>query len=493
MTPTNQPSKFYVTTPIYYINDRPHVGHAYSTIAADVLARHWRTKLGVENVRFSTGTDENSKKTIEAAEQAGKDVGAYTDDMSRLWRSTWDELGISYDDFVRTSEGRHQVSVESLITKIYDAGDISKGNYEGPYCFRCEAFYKPEELVDGDCPIHKKPVEIVSEANYFFDLPKYGERVKQAISSGELEVLPLSRRNEVLAFIDRGLEKISISRANQEIGLELPFDRTQKTYVWVEALINYLTVAGYPDITYSQWWSNLTHIVGKDIIKFHCIIWPAMLLSAGLELPKRVFAHGFFTIDGEKISKSLGNTIDPIKVRDEYGNDALRYFLLREIPFGADGDYSNERFNTVYETELANDLGNLVQRVAVMTAKYCDGRFVAQAVSRPQTVNEKIEELKFDDALREIFAVVKEQNQNIEEAKPWQLAKTDPQATQKLLNGIIVELLWVARLLKPFLPDTAKKIQDTFADGKVDSEVGILFPRVEVGGSTQSSGGDNNE
>lgn len=479
MNQTNQPNKFYVTTPIYYINDRPHVGHAYSTTAADVLARYWRGKLGDENVMFSTGTDENSKKTIEAAELAGKSVNEYTNEMASVWKTTWDALGLSYNDFIRTSEPRHKVAVEHMLTKIEAAGDISKGHYEGPYCYRCEQFYRDDELVDGNCPVHKKPIEIVKEENYFFDLPKYSERVKAAIESGEMEILPQSRRNEVLAFIDRGLEKISISRANQDIGLELPFDRTQKIYVWVEALINYLTVAGYPNDDYEQWWENVTHIVGKDIIKFHCIIWPAMLMSAGLRVPKRVFAHGFFTLDGEKISKSTGNTIDPVELSEKYGNDALRYYLLREIPFGADGDFSQERFKVIYESELGNDLGNLVQRVAVMTNKYCGGEFGFDGTLDETHEDKKLADLEFDAALHDTFALIQDQNQKIEQHKPWELAKTDPAAVKHLLSEIIEQILCAAQHLEPVLPDTAAKIGQTFSDGKVDASVGILFPRVD--------------
>jgi methionyl-tRNA synthetase len=479
MTQINKPNKFYVTTPIYYINDRPHVGHAYSTIAADTLARYWRKELGEENVMFSTGIDENSKKTIEAAELVDKSIVDYTDEMAAVWKNTWDALGLSYDDFIRTSEVRHKAAVEDMLTKIEQADDISKGYYEGPYCYRCEQFYRDDELMDGNCPVHKKPIEVVKEENYFFDLPKYAKRVKDVIMSGEMEILPQSRRNEVLAFIDRGLEKISISRANQDIGLELPFDRSQKIYVWVEALINYLTVAGYPDKDYGQWWESVTHIVGKDIIKFHCIIWPAMLMSAGLQLPKRVFAHGFFTLDGEKISKSTGNTIDPVDLSNQYGNDALRYYLLREIPFGSDGDFSQARFKVIYDSELSNGLGNLVQRVAVMTSKYCDGQYSLGDLPVRRKVDEALTSCAFDRALEAIFDVVRSSNQKIEESKPWEMAKTDLGSTAELLSSLITEILWVASVLEPFLPETAAKIQATFRDGKVDASIGILFPRVD--------------
>lgn len=474
----NTPSKFFVTTPIYYINDRPHVGHAYSTIAADVLARYWRQKLGDENVLFSTGTDENSKKTIEAAREANQDVTAYTEEMAAVWQKTWDSLGISYDDFIRTSEPRHTTAVQDLVTKIHQAGDISKGVYEGPYCFRCEAFYKDDELVEGLCPIHKKEVELVKEDNYFFDLPKYSQQLLKLIQSGEFEIQPESRRNEVLSFIEQGLEKISISRANQDIGIELPFDSSQKTYVWVEALINYLTVAGYPADSYTDWWANVTHIVGKDIIKFHCIIWPAMLLSAGLGLPKRVFVNGFFTIDGEKISKSIGNVIDPVTLVAEYGNDALRYYILREIPFGSDGNFSTDRFAELYETELGNNLGNLVQRVAVMLTKYAGGQLTDYDKPPVPDVSKHIENFEFSQAWQALQKFFDSLNARLEQEQPWKVAKENPLKAAQILSEVAGALLAVEPVLRPLIPESAAKIRATFADGQVDSSIGVLFPRI---------------
>lgn len=488
----NKPETFFVTTPIYYINDRPHIGHAYSTIAADTLARYWRKVLGAENVKFSTGTDENSKKTIEAAKEADKELHEYTDEMAAVWRGTWDKLGISYDDFIRTSEPRHTKAAQHLVQAIYDAGDVTKGAYEGPYCFRCEAFYKDDELVAGEdgkqncCPVHKKPIEVVSEENYFFDLPKYAKQIRELIVSGEFEIQPESRRNEVLSFIDQGLEPISISRANQEIGIPLPFDTGQRTYVWVEALINYLTVAGYPEAGYERWWQNVTHIVGKDIIKFHCIIWPAMLLSAGVGLPKRVFAHGFFTIDGEKISKSLGNSIDPVELADKYGTDALRYYLLREIPFGADGNFSTERFADVYTSDLANGIGNLTRRIAVLIDKNYDASYStgdekhkAQLTKAESKIASNLERLAFDRALAGINGEVQATNLHLQETQPWELIKSDKQAAQAALNTSAQTEVWLSQVLKPFLPSSAEKISHTFHKGNITLDESILFPRVE--------------
>lgn len=477
---SQQSKKILITTPIYYINDRPHIGHAYSTIAADTLARYWRNQLGSENVRFSTGTDENSKKTIEAAREAGLDIPTYTAKLAAEWQQTWDSLQISYDDFIRTSEPRHKQAVDALVTKIYEAGDVTKGVYEGPYCFRCEAFYKDEELVDGKCPIHKKEVENVKEDNYFFDLPKYATQLTELIQSGAFEIQPESRRNEVLAFIERGLEPISISRANQEIGLTLPFDEGHRIYVWVEALINYLTVAGYPDAGYEEWWENVTHIVGKDIIKFHCIIWPAMLLSAGIKLPKRVIATGFWTIDGEKISKSLGNAIDPVALADKYGNDALRYYLLREIPFGADGNFSSERFKSVYETELGNSLGNLAQRVASMLKNYNASEYDEVGLNEGDRFDASaIEAANFHAVCGALQKQLDHLNARIEQFRPWEVVKTDKDATVIFLASLVAQILDVVRALSPILPETAEKVAQIFNDGLIDSSVGQLFPRVE--------------
>lgn len=476
-------NKFYVTTTIYYINDKPHIGHAYTNIAADVLARYYRKKIGKQNVLFSTGTDENSKKTIEAAKEAGKEIQKYIDDSAKVWKTTWQKLDIEFNDFIRTTEERHAISVQHFISQIYknNSDDIYKGVYEGKYCFRCETFYKDDELVDGlCCPVHKKPVENIKEENYFFKLSKYQDRLKQYILDNPDFIQPQSRKNEVLAFIERGLEDISISRANQSIGIELPFDKSQKTYVWVDALVNYLTVAGYPKKGYEEWWSNVHHIIGKDIIKFHCIIWPALLMSAGVQPPRQVFAHGFFTINDEKISKSLGNAIDPVELAQKYGNDALRYFLLREITFGADGDFSMQRFHDVYHSDLANNLGNLVSRLATMLTKYNDATYQPAKVAYDFEIEDDMQGLAFHSALATLFSRLDGLNTAIEDNKPWELFKKDPAKTAEVLNSITAELLLVTQYLEPFLPETTKKIQKVFnKDGKVDAAVGILFPRIE--------------
>jgi methionyl-tRNA synthetase len=472
-------SKFFVTTPIYYINDRPHIGHAYPTIAADALARYHR-QLGDE-VLFSTGTDENSQKTVEAAETAGKDPKAYTKDMASVWEQTWQQAGISFDRFIRTTDPDHKVAVYELIKRVDAAGDIKSGEYEGLYCVGCEEFKRESELVDGKCPLHNRVPEKRKEKNYFFTLSKYQQQLLDHIKAHPEFIQPTSRRNEVVAFIERGLEDISVSRQHGKWGIDWPGDNEQKIYVWFDALTNYLTVAGFPKEGFEQRWPADVHIVGKDIVKFHAIYWPAMLMSAGLPLPKQIFGHGFFTIDGQKISKSLGNAIDPVELAGQYGIDALRYYLLREIPFGGDGEFSRDRFRQVYEADLANELGNAVQRVASMITRYFSGTIgeVPPAGHDTGPVREAIGQLRLDRALEEIWTHVKGVNQYIEEEKPWELAKTDNDQLLKVLKQAVADLLQVAELLMPFVPATAMRIAQTFEGGKVNPDIGILFPKFD--------------
>ncbi len=472
-------NKFYVTTPIYYINDVPHIGHAYSTIAADVLARYYRSKLGSKNVLFTTGTDENSQKTIEAAIKKNVSIDQYTNDTAKKWQNIFDSLDINYDRFIRTTDKDHVEVVQSILQKVYDNGDIYKGTYEGLYCVGHEAFMKEEDLVDGLCPDHNKAPERIKEENYFFKLSKYQDKLKQYILDNPDFIRPESRRNEVLAFVERGLEDFSISRESQSWGIKLPFDENQVAYVWFDALINYVTSAGYGKQEFNKWWPADLHIVGKDIIKFHCIYWPAMLWSAGLEAPKQIYAHGFFTINGQKISKSLGNAIDPIELAKKYGNDALRYYLLREISFGSDGDFSFDRFESVYNSDLANNLGNLVSRVAAMLIKYNEGNIVKVKSKNIIDNAKSIEKLEFHTCLTNIFYSFDKLNELLEKEKPWEKAKQNKETAVNILSKIATELKTTSEHLKPFLPDTADKIQRTFKDNKVDVSVGILFPKVE--------------
>jgi methionyl-tRNA synthetase len=472
-------AKFYVTTPIYYINDKPHIGHAYSTIAADVIARFHRQQG--EDVLFSTGTDENSQKTVQAAEASGQDIQAYTNSMAKTWEDTWSQLGITQTRFIRTTEADHKKAVYEFIKSVEAAGDIYKGDYEGLYCVGHEAYMRPDELVEGKCPEHNTVPEKRKEENYFFRLSKYQQKLLDYIHQNPDFVLPQTRRNEVVAFIERGLHDFPISRANAKWGIPWPGDEKQAVYVWFDALINYLTVAGYPSTNANAWWPADLHVVGKDIIKFHCIYWPAMLMSAGLPLPETVFGTGFFTIDGQKISKSLGNAIDPLKLAGQYGVDALRYYLMREIPFGNDGEFSHERFEKAYETDLANELGNLVQRVAVMIERYQSGAIgeVPQHTHDTSAYYEAMASYRLDRALAHVWDEVRGLNQYIEEEKPWELAKTDQEQLADVLAHAVSDLTQIASMILPFMPMTSQKITETFAGGQVNSNIGILFPKFE--------------
>lgn len=457
-------NSFYVTTPIYYVNDKPHIGHAYSTIAADILARYHRM-LG-QDVFFLTGTDENSQKNIDAAKKAGEeDIQKYLDKMSALWQETWDSLGITNDAFIRTTEERHKIGVEKFWAAAFENGDIYQGLYEGLYCVGCEEYKKEDDLIDGKCPIHKTVPQTLSENNYFFRLTKYREQLLAHIDAHPEFVQPTSRRNEVRSYIDKFMSDVSVSRETIKWGIPVPTDETQRIYVWFDALINYLTGVGYgsDEKTFDQFWPANVQIVGKDIIKFHCALWPAMLLSAGLELPKTVFAHGFFTIDGEKISKSLGNAIDPVELSQEFSVDVVRYFLMREISFGEDGDFARHRLEERYNGELANELGNLVNRVLTMVEKYCDGvvpektdGFLSAAWP---TYRQALEELRFHDALNVTWQVVRDANQFIEQQAPWTLAKMGEKAMlDKTMYALLESLRHIAWMLLPFMPTTAEKI-----------------------------------
>ena len=459
------PKTFYITTPIYYVNGKPSIGHAYTAIAADVLARYHRM-LG-EEVLFQTGTDENSQKNIEAAAKVGKenDVQGYLDEMASVWERTFDSLGLTHDRFIRTTEAVHFKAVEKFWKTVEANGDIYLGTYEGLYCQGCEAFVNETDLVDGLCPFHKKAPTPLKEQNYFFKLSKYRDDLLAYIGEHPEFIQPESRRNEVLSYVRDFMTDISISRETMNCGIPVPGDEKHRIYVWFDALINYLSGIGYgtDDQNFEKWWPANLHLVGKDIIKFHCALWPAMLMSAGLSLPKQVFAHGFFTIDGQKMSKSLGNTVDPIEVSEKYGLEAVRYFLLREIPFGADGDFSEGRIVARYENELANEFGNLVNRVLAMTEKYTGGIVPEKAdgflAGAWPSYHLALEEVRLTDALDIVWSVIRQANQFVEQQQPWQLAKLEE---KKMLNDTLYVLLetlrHIAWMIYPFMPTTAEKL-----------------------------------
>ncbi|MEX0932186.1 MAG: methionine--tRNA ligase [Candidatus Saccharimonadales bacterium] len=476
-------SKFYITTAIAYTNAKPHIGFAMELVQGDVVAR-WRRQLG-DSVIFTTGTDEHGSKIYKAATEAGKHPQEYVDEISTHFNELALTLNVKYDRFVRTSNPAHKEAARYLWQKLKD--DLYKGTYKGWYCVGCEAYVSAEEAQTnkGECPLHNQPYEEIEEENYFFKLSKYTQEIKEAIETDRYRVIPKSRKHEILKVLEGGLEDISFSRSKEKLpwGIEVPDDPDQVMYVWPDALTNYISILGYPeDPDFSAYWPADVHIIGKDILRFHAAIWPAMLLSAGLELPHVLYVHGFITAGGKKMSKSLGNVIDPAEVVQEYGTDALRYYLLSQIPSAQDGDFTWERFETVYSSELADELGNLVQRVAAMIQKYQDG--VVGRVpphGHDMAAYEKaMQNLQFDKALSEVWAVIRGLNKFVDEEKPWEIAKSgDVEHLQEVLAYLVGSIQRVAELLQPFMPSTAKKIQDAYGTEKVKSSE-ILFPKHEV-------------
>ncbi len=479
--------KKYITTPIYYINDVPHIGHAYTTVAADVLARYYRSQG--DDVFFLTGTDEHGAKIAEAAAKASKEPKQFVDDLVPKFKNAWEKLNIRYDEFFRTTDPRHEEVVQEFVKKLADNGYVAKKKYEGLYCVGCERFYAPDELVDGKCPDHNREPELKSEENYFFLLSKFADKLLGAIEKGEYEILPESRKNEVIGKIKKGLEDVSISRGEVKWGIPYPGDDKQTIYVWVDALINYWSATIiYKDqrskikdqndgrIHFPEWPADL-HLMAKDILWFHAIIWPAMLMAIGEQPPKKIFAHGFFTIGGRKMSKSLGNVLDPVALAEKYGADALRYCLLREFPFGEDGDISEEKIAGRYQSDLANGLGNLLNRTISMMGKY--NVKIQKSKIKDQNVNENsqnIENLKFDQDLQAIWAGIAKQNEFIDKNKPWELAKAGKNdELTSVLTAVFLFLCSLVSRLSPYVPETADKMRKQLET--LDPEP--LFPRID--------------
>ncbi len=453
--------KFFITTPIYYVNDKPHLGHLYSTLAADILARYHRF-IGDE-VLFLTGTDEHGSKIAEAAAKHHQTPPVFADNISTQFKQVWTDFDISFDRFIRTTDEDHVEAVKQFLQTLYDKHFIYKGEYHGLYCQGCEEFKKPADLIESKCPLHGTAPEQLSEPAYFFKLSAFQTELIKMIAHDELKVMPIIRKNEVLGFLENEtLEDIAISRLNVEWGIPLPWDKRHTVYVWVDALINYYTARG-------AFWPPTWHIVGKDILRFHSVIWPAMLIAAGLELPKGIFVHGFFTVDGQKMSKSLKNGVDPTELIKTYSPDTMRYFLFRAFPFGADGDFSYSLLDSFYNGALANELGNLVQRVLVMTEKYYGG-MVPAVENRSSNIEtaivddswrkwgEALDTLRLDEAFKAVWELVRFANQRIDETKPWDLAKSDA----GLLSEVLYEQLEIIRhiglQLVPLMPDTSDKI-----------------------------------
>ena len=448
--------KFYVTTPIYYVNDVPHIGHAYTTIIADIITR-WHRLKG-EDVFFLTGLDENSIKTVQAAEAKKiSNIQEYVDEMAEKFKTAWNVLDINYDDFIRTTEERHRKNVVEIIKKVYEKGDIYKGKYEGLYCEGCEAFLLEKDLIDGKCPDHKIAPKQLSEENYFFRLSKYRDQILKYIEDNPDFVQPESRRNEMVNFLKEGLRDISISRPNLKWGIDFPLEKGHKVWVWFDALINYLIP--------NKYWPAEVHLMAKDILRFHAITWPGMLISAGYPLPKKVFAHGYFTISGQKMSKSLGNAIDPVHLAEKYTADAVRYCLLREIILGEDGDFSEESLKTRINTELVANFSNLFYRTTFFLEKNFAGtvpspkeegereRELKEKIKQTkEKVNSQIESLKLSEALFTITELSSEINKYFQDKEPWKTIKTDKDATATTLYTTINAIRSLFILLYSFTP-----------------------------------------
>jgi len=485
--------KFYITTTLPYVNADLHIGHALEFVQADALARHQRQHG--KSVFFLTGTDEHGLKVARTAQEYGKDPKRFVDEMSRRVKGLKKILNLSWDFFIRTTDVKnHYPGVIKLWRQLGKSGDLYKKTYRGLYCTGCEAFISDKELEDGKCPIHQKEPELVEEENYFFRLSAYGKALKKKIESGEMRIVPQTRANEILALMDRGLEDVSFSRPRVKLswGIPVPGDDSQTMYVWADALTNYISAIGYgrDEKELERWWPADVQVLGKDVLRFHAAIWPAMLLSAGLPVPKTLFVHGFLTIDGQKISKSFGNVIAPSELVEQYGTDAVRHYFLREISPVGDGDFSHERFRQRYNGDLANGLGNFAARVTGLCGQFgkVQNDFAMMELAAEQkikstatAIENAMKEFRFNDALAAVWNLLAFGDAYVNEKKPWDKANTHAQ-TEKALYNLLMVLNAVAVFLEPFLPDASKKIRaHVVIKGKSIRVKTLLplFPRLE--------------
>lgn len=468
-------ARYYLTTAIDYVNNRPHLGTAYEKIAADIIARYHR--LIGDDVRLVMGNDEHSQNVFKRAKEQGLDPLAYCNRMEGEFREVWKRLDIAFDDFIRTTEPRHKAAVQAMVQRSFDTGDIYEGVYEGWYCVSCEEFKPEKSLVDGLCPVHRTQPDWIKEKNYFFKLSKYRDALLAHYAAHPEFVEPASRRNEMLSLLNSGLEDISVSRAGQAWGIPLPFDPSNVVYVWYDALINYAAAVGYgSDVAmFAKWWQqtdqpsrNVMHLVGKDITRFHCVVWPAMLMSIGAPLPTQIFGHGFVTFKGEKMSKSLGTVVDPLEAAARLGPDPLRLYLAKEIVFGGDGDFSWDRFEEKYNADLANNLGNLVSRVTSMVHRYRNGvlqvssvapDLEARAIECVAVYRHEMDGLHLEAALATVFQFADVVNEYIASKQPWTLAKhAQDAALDAVLWNATEALRIIALLLSPVMPSSSAEI-----------------------------------
>ena len=510
--------RFYVTTAIDYVNSRPHLGTAYEKITADVIARYKRLS-GIET-RFLMGNDEHSQNVFRKARELGLDPLAYCDQMEAQFRDVWAKLSISFDDFIRTTEPRHRAAVQRMAQACFDAGDVYEGHYEGWYCVSCESFKQEKDLVDGNCPIHLTKPDWIREKNHFFRLSRYQQPLLDHYAAHPEFIQPDIRRNEILRLVEGGLEDLSISRAGQSWGIPLPFDPDSVVYVWFDALINYAAAAGYgtDQALFDHWWPADLHVIGKDITRFHCVVWPAMLMSAGLALPRQVFGHGWVHFKGQKMSKSLGTVVDPLEAADRLGPDPLRLYLVKEIPYGGDGDFSWERFEERYDVDLANNLGNLVSRLTAMAEKYRGltvvpppiptGRLAATVDATLIAYREAMDRFALHEAVAAVFSLIDATNQFITASEPWTLAKDPGQANA--LTRVLFDAAEAVRvagvLLLPVMPTAAAEILRRVGETREPSSLRVtdatwkdhgarvffqgpaLWPRLDLRHHTPASG-----